>query len=67
MKVINEDEASVTTKVAVKQRRYIPIMPRLKWLLMFKETTVQMRWYKEGKRDSEDADIMSHHADVEAW
>jgi hypothetical protein len=30
VKVINEDGASVTTKVAVKQLRYIPIMPRLK-------------------------------------
>jgi hypothetical protein len=26
-----------------------------------------MRWYKEGKRDSEDADIMSHSADDDAW
>ncbi len=30
MKVINEDGASVTTKVVVKQLRYIPITPRLK-------------------------------------
>jgi hypothetical protein len=27
----------------------------------------QMRWHEEGKRDSEDADIMSHPADGEAW
>jgi hypothetical protein len=27
----------------------------------------QMRWHKEEIRDSEDADIMSHPADVEAW
>jgi hypothetical protein len=26
-----------------------------------------MRWHKEGKRDSEDPDIMSHPADGEAW
>jgi hypothetical protein len=26
-----------------------------------------MRWHKEGKRDSEDSDIMSHPADGEAW
>jgi hypothetical protein len=26
-----------------------------------------MRWHKEGIRDSEDADIMSHPADAEAW
>jgi hypothetical protein len=26
-----------------------------------------MRWHKEGKRDSEDSDIMLHPADGEAW
>jgi hypothetical protein len=26
-----------------------------------------MRWHKEGKRDSEDSDIMSHPVDGEAW
>jgi hypothetical protein len=26
-----------------------------------------MRWHKKGIRDNEDADIMSHPADVEAW
>jgi hypothetical protein len=26
-----------------------------------------MRWHKEGKRDSEDPDIMLHPADSEAW
>jgi hypothetical protein len=30
MKVINKDEAYVTTKVVVKQLHYIPITPRLK-------------------------------------
>jgi hypothetical protein len=27
----------------------------------------QMRWHKEGIRDSEDTDIMSHPAAAEAW
>jgi hypothetical protein len=67
MKVINEDEASVTRKVAVKQLHYIPITPRLKILSLCKEMVQQMRWHKEGIRDSEDANIMSHPADVEAW
>ena len=66
MKVITEDGASVTTKVAVKQLHYIPITPRLKWLFLFKEMSQQMRWHKEGIRDSEDVDIISHPADVEA-
>jgi hypothetical protein len=26
-----------------------------------------MRWHKEGKHDTEDPDIMSHPADIEAW
>jgi hypothetical protein len=38
MKVINEDGASITTKVAMKQLRYMPITPRLKRLYLFKET-----------------------------
>jgi hypothetical protein len=37
-KVINEDEVPVTTKVVVKQLRYIPITPRLKWLFLSEET-----------------------------
>jgi hypothetical protein len=67
MKVINEDGVSVTTKVAVKQLCYIPITPRLKWLFLFEEIVKQMRWHKEGKRDSEDSDIMLHPVDGEAW
>jgi hypothetical protein len=67
LKVINKDGVSVTTKVAVRQLRYIPITPRLKWLFLCKETAQQMRWHKEGIRDSEDADIMPHPTDAEAW
>jgi hypothetical protein len=33
MKVINKEGTSITTKVAVKQLRYIPIMPRLKCIV----------------------------------
>jgi hypothetical protein len=67
VKVINEDVTSVTTKVAVKQLRYIPIMPRLKQLFMCEETAQQMRWHKEGIRDSDDPKIMLHPADADAW
>jgi hypothetical protein len=45
----------------------MPITPRLKLLYLFEETTKQMRWYKEGKCDSEDFNIMSHPADGEIW
>jgi hypothetical protein len=67
MKVINKDGASITIKVAVKQLRYIPITPRLKWLFLCEEIAQQIRWHKEGICDSEDVDIMSHPADAEAW
>jgi hypothetical protein len=67
MKVINEDRASVTTKVAVNQLRYIPITPRLEQLFLSEETVKQMRWHKEEKHDSKDVDIMLHPADDEAW
>jgi hypothetical protein len=66
VKVRNEDGISVTTKVATKQLCYIPITPRLERLFLSKETTKQMRWHHEGKRESEDPDIMSHPADGEA-
>jgi hypothetical protein len=46
---------------------HIPITAGLKQLLMSEETTNQMRWHKEGKRDSEDTVIMSHPMDAEAW
>jgi hypothetical protein len=45
----------------------MPITLRLKWLYLFEETVKQMRWHKEGKRDSEDLDIMSYPVDTEAW
>jgi hypothetical protein len=59
VKVINKDGASVTTKVVVKQLRYIPITPRLKRLFLCEETVQQMRWHKEGIRDRE-VSILCH-------
>jgi hypothetical protein len=67
VKVINEDEASITTKVVVKKLFYISITPRHKRWFLCEETVQQMRWHKEGIRDSEDVDIMSHPVDIEAW
>jgi hypothetical protein len=67
VKVRNEDGVSVATKEATKQLRYIPITPRLKRLFLSEEIVKQMRWHHEGKRKSEDPDIMSHPADSEAW
>jgi hypothetical protein len=67
VKVTNKDRAYVTTKVAVKQLHCIPITLGLKRLFVCEETTQQMSWHKEGIHDSEDPDIMLHHADAEAW
>jgi hypothetical protein len=67
VKVVNEDGASVTTTVVVKQLCYMPITPRLKRLYLSEETVKQMRWHKKEKHDSEDPDIMSHPTDSEAW
>jgi hypothetical protein len=67
MRVVNEDGASITTKVTVKQLHYMPITLRLKQLYLFEETVKQMRWHKEGKHDSKDPDIMSYPTDIEAW
>jgi hypothetical protein len=65
--VINEDGTSITTKVVVKQLHYIPITQRLKRLFLCQEMVQQMRWHKEGIRDSEDVNIMSHPVDAETW
>jgi hypothetical protein len=66
MKVVNKDGASVITKVVVKQLRYMLTSSSLKRLYLPEETVKQMRWHKEGKRDSENPDIMSHPIDSEA-
>jgi hypothetical protein len=67
VKVVNEDGASVTMKVTVKQLCCMPITLRLKQLYLSEETTKQMRWHKKKKRDSKDPNIMSHPADTKAW
>jgi hypothetical protein len=63
VKVVNEDGSSYTTKMTIKQLHYIPITPRLEQLFLSKKIANQMRWHKEGKRDNEDSDIMSHPMD----
>jgi hypothetical protein len=65
VKVINEDGASVTIKVTIKQLCYMTITLRLKRLFLCEEMTQLMRWHKEGIRDSEDPDIMLHPVDAE--
>jgi hypothetical protein len=49
------------------RRVLLSITPRLKQLFLSEETSKQMTWHKDGKRDSEDSDIMSHPTDGDAW
>jgi hypothetical protein len=65
--VRNKDGDSVTIKVVIKQLHYMSITSKLKRLFLSEETAKQMRWHKEGKREAEDPDIMSHPVDSEAW
>jgi hypothetical protein len=58
VEVINEDGEKVTTKVAYKQLRYMPLMPWMKRLFLSKKTTRHMRWHKEGVRDNDQ--VMVH-------
>jgi predicted cobalt transporter CbtA len=52
-------------KIARKQLRYMPLIPRLKCLFISKDTARHMRWHKEGVR--ENPDVMAHPADTDAW
>jgi hypothetical protein len=65
VEVVNEDGETVTTDIAHKQLRYMPITPRLKRLFISKEVAQHMRWHKEGKRENKDH--MVHSSDGDAW
>jgi hypothetical protein len=65
VEVINEDGESVTTDVAHKQVRYMPLTPQLKWLFLSKKTARHMRWHKEGVCENDQ--VMVHPSDSDAW
>jgi hypothetical protein len=65
VEVENDDGLTVTTKIARKQLRYMPLIPRLKRLFISKNTARHMRWHKEGVR--ENPNVMAHPADTDAW
>jgi hypothetical protein len=50
VEVENDDGLTVTTEIARKQIRYMPLITRLKRLFISKNTTRHMRWHKEGVR-----------------
>jgi hypothetical protein len=65
VEVENDDGLTATTKIARKQLRYMPLIPRLKRLFISKNTARHMRWHKEGVR--ENPNVMAHLADTDAW
>jgi hypothetical protein len=65
MEVVNEDGEKVTTEIAQKQLRYMPLMPRLKRLFLSENTAKHMRWHKERVRAN--PELMVHPSDTDAW
>jgi hypothetical protein len=53
VEIINENDEKVTTNVACKQLHYMPLMPRMKRLLLLKKITRHMKWNKEGVREND--------------
>jgi hypothetical protein len=65
VEVINKVGEKVTTKVAHKQLRYMPLMPQMKWLFISKKIARHMRWHKEGVCENDQ--VMVYSSDSEAW
>jgi hypothetical protein len=65
IEVVNKDGEKVTTQIAHKQLRYIPLTPRMKRLFISKKTARHMSWHKEGVRENNQ--VMVHPSDSEAW
>jgi hypothetical protein len=65
IEVVSEHGENVTTKVAHKQLRYMPLTPQMKWLFLSKKIARHMRWHKEGV--CENNQVMVHPSDSEAW
>jgi hypothetical protein len=67
VEVTNDEGELVVTKVAGKQLRRSPIIPRLSRLFLNKEIDLHMMWPKNGVRLVTDPDIMVHPSDGDAW
>lgn len=65
IEVVNDDGETVTTEVAHKQLRYMPITPRLKRLFLSRRMAMHMRWHKEGEQENNE--VMVHPSDGDAW
>jgi hypothetical protein len=65
IEVVNDDGEMVTTEVAHKQVRYMPITPQLKQMFVSERTMIHMRWHKDGERENKE--VMVHPSDSDAW
>jgi hypothetical protein len=65
VEVVNDDVEMVTTEVAHKQVRYMPIAPRLKCMFPSERTAIHMRWHKDGERENKE--VMVHPSYSNAW
>jgi hypothetical protein len=65
VEVINHDGEMVTTEIAHKQVRYMPVAPRLKHMFLSERTVIHMLWHKDGERENKN--VMLHHSDSDTW
>jgi hypothetical protein len=65
IEVVNDDGETVTTEVAHKQVRYMPITPRLKQMFLSERTMIHMRRHKDGERENKE--VMVQPSDSDAW
>jgi hypothetical protein len=61
----NDVGEMVTSTIAQKQLRYMPLSPRLKRLFLSRNTARHMRWHKE--HELEDTHVMTHPSDSDVW
>jgi hypothetical protein len=54
VEVINNDGEIVTTEVAHKQVRYMPIASRLKSMFLSERIAIHMQWHKDGERENKE-------------
>jgi hypothetical protein len=52
VEVVNDDGETVTTEIAHKQVRYMPITPRLKQMFLSERIMIHMRRHKDGEREN---------------
>jgi hypothetical protein len=57
VEVVNDDGEMVTTEIAHKQVRYLPIAPRLKQMFLSERTVIHMWWHKDGEMENKEMTV----------